>query len=57
MIDETQTDAILFLSVLPSLGLGVIGDKDWKALVDRCRDFNTMGRRVMLRFAPGRCES
>ena len=53
LLDQTATDAILYLSVLPNKGLGEIRGKDLAILVDRCKRFNELGRRVFLRFAPG----
>ncbi|KAJ3052633.1 hypothetical protein HK097_005944 [Rhizophlyctis rosea] len=53
LLDYTATDAILYLSVLPTKGLDAIKGRDLANLVDRCRRFNELGRRVFLRFAPG----
>lgn len=53
LLDQTATDAILYLSVLPTRGYRAIQQKDLQYLVDRCRGFNERGRKVFLRFAPG----
>jgi hypothetical protein len=53
LIDQTSTDAILYLSVFPKRGLPVILDKDLSSLVQMVTDLNVRGRRVFLRFAPG----
>ena len=57
LIDQTSTDAILYLSVFPKRGLPVILDKDLQSLVQLVTDLNVRGRRVFLRFAPGKLMS
>ncbi|KAJ3041498.1 hypothetical protein HDV00_009294 [Rhizophlyctis rosea] len=53
LLDHTATDAILYLSVLPTKGLKYVQQRDLQYIVDRCRQFNERGRKVFLRFAPG----
>ncbi|RKO86762.1 hypothetical protein BDK51DRAFT_47598 [Blyttiomyces helicus] len=53
MLDQTDTDALLYLSALPNSGLAAVGDADLDRLVERCKTLNLGGRRVLLRFAPG----
>ena len=53
LLDLTDTDAALHLTLYPKLGLSVVGDGDLRDLVDQVAQLNARGRRVYLRFAPG----
>ena len=52
LIDSTNTDAFLMLSILPKNGLYSIRDEDLSSLVSLCLELNRNGRRILLRFAP-----
>ncbi|KAJ3349982.1 hypothetical protein HDU91_006317 [Kappamyces sp. JEL0680] len=60
LIDETTTDAALFLTVIPTsgsllsltVGWGRVFPEMLKELASRCEQFNKNGRAVFLRFAP-----
>ncbi|KAI8998300.1 glycoside hydrolase superfamily [Gaertneriomyces semiglobifer] len=53
LIDDTRTDAVLYLSIFPESGLSQISSTTFSQIVGLCRGFNRRGRRILLRFAPG----
>jgi hypothetical protein len=53
MLDQSRTDAELYLSVLPTTGWSSVADSDLEDLAIQCASLNSRGRRVFLRFAPG----
>lgn len=52
LLDDTDTDAILYLSAFPKQGLGAVTGPDVSDLVRTCVGLNLRGRRVLLRLAP-----
>ncbi|KAI8899058.1 hypothetical protein BC833DRAFT_520250, partial [Globomyces pollinis-pini] len=52
LLDDSNTDAAIYLSVLPTAGFDAITRADLVALVRRCAHLNSAGRDVFLRFAP-----
>ena len=53
LLDASDTDAALYLSVFPKFGLAVISDDDLAGIINTCVSMNERGRKVYLRFAPG----
>ena len=53
LLDDTHTNAALYLDVEPVWGWSSIQDLDIQDIVDQCESFNQHGRSVFLRFAPG----
>ncbi|KAI8906387.1 hypothetical protein EDD86DRAFT_193299 [Gorgonomyces haynaldii] len=51
-LDDTETDAILYLTLEPTISLNLISTDEWKLLVTQCVSLNSKGRRVLLRLAP-----
>jgi hypothetical protein len=51
-IDQTKTDAILHLTIIPTTGWSSVTEADVEELAKQCEDINMRGRGVFLRFAP-----